>query len=56
MLMFALYVPVYANRFSASGLAIQVLEIVGIVPLVLFGLGRAGSPFCGGWRTRSVAA
>jgi Kef-type K+ transport system membrane component KefB len=42
LLVFAICVPLYASGFSASGLAIQVIEIIVFVPLVLFGLGRAG--------------
>ena len=34
--------PLYSSGFSASGLATQVIEIIVFVPLVLFGLGRAG--------------
>ena len=43
LLVFAVCVPLYASGFSASGLAIQVVEIVVFVPLVLFGLGRGGA-------------
>ncbi len=43
LLVFAVCVPVYASGFSASGFAIQVIEIVAFVPLVLFGLGRGGA-------------
>ena len=43
LLVFAICVPLYASGFSASGLAIQVLEIIVFVPLVLFGLSRAGA-------------
>ena len=43
LLVFAVCVPLYASGFSASGLAIQVIEIVVFVPLVLFGLGRGGA-------------
>ena len=42
LLVFAVCVPMYASGFSASGITIQVVEIVVFVPLVLFGLGRAG--------------
>lgn len=42
LLVFAVCVPLYASGFSASGITIQVIEIVVFVPLVLFGLGRAG--------------
>ncbi len=42
LLVFAVCVPLYATGFSASGLAIQVIEIILFVPLVLFGLGRGG--------------
>ena len=43
--MFAIGVPLYASGFSASGLAVQVIEIAVFVPLVLFGLGRASAYF-----------
>lgn len=43
LLVFAICVPMYASGFSASGIAIQVVEIVVFVPLVLFGLGRAAA-------------
>ena len=43
LLVFAVCVPMYTSGFSASGLAIQVIEIILFVPLVLFGLGRAGA-------------
>ena len=42
LLVFAICVPLYASGFSVSGITIQVVEIVVFVPLVLFGLGRAG--------------
>ncbi len=43
LLVFAICVPLYARGFSASGLAIQVIEIVVFVPLVLWGLSHAGA-------------
>ena len=43
LLVFAVCVPLYASGFSASGLAVQVIEIVVFVPLVLLGLGRGGA-------------
>jgi Kef-type K+ transport system membrane component KefB len=43
LLVFAICVPLYTSGFSASGLVIQVIEIVVFVPLVLFGLGRGGA-------------
>ncbi len=43
LLVFAVCVPLYASGFSASGLAIQIIEILVFVPFVLFGLGRAGA-------------
>lgn len=43
LLVFAVCVPLYASGFSVSGIAIQVIEIVVFVPLVLLGLGRAGA-------------
>ena len=42
LLVFAVCVPLYASGFSVSGITLQVVEIVVFVPLVLFGLGRAG--------------
>ena len=43
LLVFAVCVRLYAGDFSVSGIAIQVIEIVVFVPLVLLGLGRAGA-------------
>ncbi len=43
LLVFAICVPLYTSGFSASALAIQVIEITLFVPLVLFGLGRGGA-------------
>ena len=43
LLVFAICVPLFASGFSASGLAIQVIEILVFVPLVLFGLSHAGA-------------
>src|SRR5207244_2067265 len=43
LLVFAVCVPLFTSGFSASGLAIQVIEIIVFVPLVLFGLSRAGA-------------
>ena len=42
LLVFAVCVPSFAGGFSASRLAIQVIEIIVFVPVVLFGLSRAG--------------
>ncbi len=42
LLVFAVCVPSFAGGFSASRLAIQVVEIIVFVPVVLFGLSRAG--------------
>jgi Kef-type K+ transport system membrane component KefB len=39
LLVFAICVPVYSSGFSASGLAIQLVEIIAFIPLVLYGLG-----------------
>ena len=43
LLVFAICVPLYSSGFSASGLVLQVVEIVAFVPFVLFGLGRGGA-------------
>ncbi len=43
LLVFAICVPLYATGFSASGLALQGVEILGFVPLVLFGVSWAGA-------------
>jgi Kef-type K+ transport system membrane component KefB len=45
LLVFAICVPLYASGFSASALAVQIIEIVVFVPLVLLGLGRAAAYF-----------
>ncbi len=42
LLVFAICVPLYASGFSASGLVIQVIEIIVFVPLVLVGAGPCG--------------
>jgi Kef-type K+ transport system membrane component KefB len=42
LLVFAVCVPSFAGGFSASRLAFQVIEIIVFVPVVLFGLSRAG--------------
>ena len=42
LLVFAVCVPSFAGGFSASRLALQVIEIIVFVPVVLFGLSRAG--------------
>ena len=43
LLVFDICVPLYVSGFSAAGLALQIIEILVFVPLVLFGLGRAGA-------------
>ena len=43
LLVFAICVPLYASGFSVSGIAIQLVEIVVFIPLVLLGMGRAGA-------------
>jgi Kef-type K+ transport system membrane component KefB len=45
LLVFGVCVPLFASGFSASGLALQVIEIIAFVPLVLLGLSRAGAYF-----------
>lgn len=42
LLVFAICVPLFSHGFSVSELALQVVEIVVFVPLILFGLGRGG--------------
>ena len=43
LIVFAICVPVFASGFSLLGLATQVVEIVIFIPLILFGLSRAGA-------------
>ena len=43
LLVFAACVPMYVSGFSASGLAMQVIEIVAFVAIVLGGLSRAAA-------------
>jgi Kef-type K+ transport system membrane component KefB len=43
LLVFAVCVPMYVSGFSASGLVIQVVEIVAFVAFVLVGLSRAAA-------------
>lgn len=42
LVVFAICVPIHETGFSARGLAIQLLEIVAIIPLILAGLSWAG--------------
>ena len=43
LIVFAICVPTYTTGFSLPGLAAQLLEIAVFVPLILFGLSRAGA-------------
>jgi Kef-type K+ transport system membrane component KefB len=43
LFVFAICVPLHVDDFSVSGLALQIIEIVVFVPVVLFGLSRAGA-------------
>jgi len=43
LIVFAICVSTYVTGFSVSGLAIQILEIVVFVPLILIGVSRAGA-------------
>ena len=43
LIVFAICVPTYTTGFSPTGLAIQLIEIAVFVPLILFGLSRAGA-------------
>ena len=43
LIVFAICVPIWESGFSASGLAVQLVEIVIFVPLILFGLSRFGA-------------
>jgi Kef-type K+ transport system membrane component KefB len=43
LVVFAICVPTYVSGFSVSALAVQLIEIIVFVPLVLFGLGRLGA-------------
>lgn len=45
LIVFAICVPVYKSGFSASGLAIQLLEIALFFPVILIGLSRLGAYF-----------
>jgi len=45
LLVFGVCVPLFASGFSVAGFALQVIEIIAFVPLVLFGLSRAGAYF-----------
>jgi Na+:H+ antiporter len=40
---FAICVPTYTTGFSIPALATQLIEIAVFVPLILFGLSRAGA-------------
>ena len=43
LVVFGICVPVYTTGFSASGLALQIIEVAIFVPLVLIGVSRAGA-------------
>ena len=43
LIVFAICVPTFVTGFSVSGFVTQVVEIVLFVPLILFGLSRAGA-------------
>jgi Na+:H+ antiporter len=43
LIVFAICVSTYTTGFSLSGIAIQILEIIIFVPLILVGLSRAGA-------------
>jgi Kef-type K+ transport system membrane component KefB len=43
LIVFAVCVSTFAAGFSASGLALQLVEIAVFVPLILFGVSRAGA-------------
>jgi Kef-type K+ transport system membrane component KefB len=43
LIVFAICVSTYTTGFSVSGLAVQVIEILIFVPLILVGLSRAGA-------------
>ena len=43
LVVFAICVSTYESGFSISGLALQLIEIAVFVPLILFGLSRAGA-------------
>jgi Kef-type K+ transport system membrane component KefB len=43
LIVFAICVSTYTAGFSLSGIAIQILEIIIFVPLILIGLSRAGA-------------
>ncbi len=43
LIVFAICVSTYTTGFSLSGMAIQIIEIVIFVPLILIGLSRAGA-------------
>src|SRR6516162_3457751 len=42
LLVLALCLPIHTSGFSASGFAIQVIELIIYIPLVLFGLSKLG--------------
>jgi Kef-type K+ transport system membrane component KefB len=43
LIVFAICLPTYTAGFSLAGLATQIIEIAVFVPLILFGLSRAGA-------------
>ena len=43
LIVFALCVPLYRSGFSPSALAVQIIEIMVFIPLVLFGLSRVAA-------------
>ena len=43
LIVFAICISIYTTGFSATALATQLIEIITFVPLILFGLSRAGA-------------
>jgi Kef-type K+ transport system membrane component KefB len=56
LVVFAICVPAYEGDLTMLGLAVQIVEIVAFVPLILFGLGRIASYASRGRRRRTTSS
>jgi Kef-type K+ transport system membrane component KefB len=44
LIVFAICISTYTTGFSVAGLALQIIQILVFVPLILFGVGRSDAP------------
>jgi len=45
LIVFAICVPTFVSGFSVSGLVVQLIKIIVLIPLILFGISRLGAYF-----------